>query len=337
MAFSDTQQEVRLLRYPIGAPQTGDFGLIHGPVPKLAAGQVLLRTYLFSIDPYLRPLLGGRYVVPRPELGSIVPGLGLARVVHSDDDNIAVGDWMVGETGWCEYAVGDPATLRRVDPTLAPVSTALGVLGIPGLTAWAGLGSIGRPQKGETVLVSTATGVVGSVAGQLARRAGCRTVGIVGLEDKRQIALDDFGFDACVSYRSPTFAEDLRAACPDGIDVYFDNVGGAVLEAAVRLLRLRARVVLCGLSSQYNQDQWPPGPNLGPVIAARARLEGLVVYDHMHRFAEFQAEVAPLVRSGALRYREEVSEGLEHAPQAFVDLMQGRNRGKALVHVGDPS
>ena len=150
----------------------------------------------------------------------------------SDHESFPVGEWVVGETGWCEYAVGDPAKLRRVDPALAPVSTALGVLGIPGLAAWAGLGTIGRPKKGETVLVSTATGGVGSVAGQLARRAGCRTVGIVGLEDKCQIALDEFGFDACVSYRSPSFVEDLRAACPDGIDVYFDNAGGAVLEVA---------------------------------------------------------------------------------------------------------
>lgn len=334
MAFPDTQQEVQLLRYPVGAPQTGDFGLTLRPVPKPDAGQVLLRTHLLSVDPYLRALLAGRYVVPRPDLGSIVPGQGLARVVQSDHDSLAVDEWVVGETGWCEYAVGDPAKLRRVNPTLAPVSTALGVLGIPGMAAWAGLDTIGRPQKGETVLVSTAAGTVGSVAGQLARRAGCRTVGIVGMADKRQIALEEFGFDACVSYFSPSFPEDLRSACPDGIDVYFDNVGGAVLEAAISLLRLRARVVLCGLSSQYNQDQRPPGPNLGPVIGARARLEGLVVYDHMDRFAEFQAEVAPLVRSGELRYREEVSEGLASAPQAFVNLMQGRNRGKTLVRVG---
>ena len=327
MALPDTQQAVQLLRYPVGAPQVDDFGLVSRAVPPPGAGQVLLQTQV----------LAGRYVMPRPALGTIVPGMALARVVQSEHPGFAVGSWVVGETGWCEYAVADPASLRPVDPALAPASTALGVLGIPGLTAWAGLNSIARPQRGETVLVSTATGAVGSVAGQLARFAGCRTVGIVGLEDKRQIALDDFGFDACVSYLGPNFVDELRAACPEGIDVYFDNVGGAVLEAAVSLLRRHARVVLCGLSSQYNQDQRPPGPNLGPVIGARARLEGLVVYDHLYRFAEFHAEVAPLVRSGALRYREEVSEGLASAPQTFVGLMQGRNRGKALVSVGELS
>ncbi|WEN14154.1 NADP-dependent oxidoreductase [Rhodanobacter sp. AS-Z3] len=335
MVTPDTQQAVQLLRYPVGAPQLDDFGMVVRPVPQPAAGHVLLQTQLLSMDPYLRPLLAGRYVVPRPALATIVPGMGLARVVQSDHAAFSVGSWVVGETGWCEYAVANPADLRPVDPALAPPSTALGVLGIPGLTAWSGLNSIARPKRGETLLVSTATGAVGSVVGQLARLAGCRTVGIVGLEDKRQIALDDFGFDACVSYLSPNFVDELRTACPHGIDVYFDNVGGAVLEAAVSLLRRHARVVLCGLSSQYNQDQRPPGPNLGPVIGARARLEGLVVYDHLHRFAEFQAEVAPLIPSGAVRYREEVSQGLESAPQVFVDLMQGKNRGKAMVRVGE--
>lgn len=335
MVLPDSQLAVQLLRYPEGMPRVDDFGLVRRLLPEAAAGEVLLHTQWLSLDPYLRPLLAGRYVVPRPELGSIVPGIGLAQVVRSSHGSLPVGSWVVGETGWCEYAVADPSTLRQVDPALAPVSTALGVLGIPGLTAWAGLTSIGQPQAGETVLVSTAAGAVGSVVGQLAKRVGCRTVGIVGIEEKRRIALDEFGFDACVSHLSPSFAEDLRAACPDGIDVYFDNVGGAVLETALSLLRRHARVVLCGLSAQYNQDQRPPGPNLGPVIGARARLEGLVVYDHLPRHAQFQAELAPLVRSGALRYREEVSEGLAHAASAFVAMMQGQNRGKALVRVGE--
>ena len=294
---------------------------------------MLLRTHWLSLDPYLRPLLAGRYAIPRPPLGDVVPGSALSQVLHSNSDRFGPGDWVVADTGWSDYAVAGADTLRRVDPDQAPLSTALGVLGIPGLTAWAGLKTIARPQPGETVLVSTAAGAVGSVVGQLARRAGCRTVGIAGLPEKCAIAREAFGFDECVSHLSANLAEDLRAACPDGIDVYFDNVGGPVLEAALSLLRPRARVVLCGLSAQYNQAERPPGPNLGPVIGARATLQGLVVFDHLARFDEFSAEVAPWVRDGSVQYRESISEGLAAAPAAFIAMMAGRNLGKSLVRV----
>ncbi len=333
MAIPQSRQVVQVLRYPDGMPREADFGLDQRPLQAPGAGEVLVRTQWLSLDPYLRPLLAGRYAVARPDLGAMVPGGALSQVVQSNSEHFAVGDWVVGDTGWCDYAVAPAGILRRVDPEQAPPSTALGVLGIPGLTAWAGLKTIGRPQPGETVLVSTAAGAVGSVAGQLARRAGCRTVGIAGLPEKCAIARDAFGFDDCVSHLSPTLAEDLRAACPDGIDVYFDNVGGEVLEAALSVLRPRARVVLCGMSSQYNQAERPPGPNLGPVIAARAILQGLVVFDHLARFDEFSAEVAPLVRDGSIHYRESISEGLAAAPAGFIDMMSGRNLGKALVRV----
>ncbi len=333
MAIPQERQVVQVLRYPVGMPQAADFGLDRRPLAAPGAGEVLLRTHWLSLDPYLRPLLAGRYALPRPALGDVVPGGALSQIVVSDSDDLAAGDWVVGDTGWCDYAVVRAESLRRVDPDQAPLSTALGVLGIPGLTAWAGLKTIAHPQAGETVLVSTAAGAVGSVAGQLARRAGCRTVGIAGLPEKCAIAREAFGFDECVSHLSPTFADDLRAACPDGIDVYFDNVGGEVLEAALSLLRPRARVVLCGLSAQYNQADRPPGPNLGPVIGARATLQGLVVFDHLARFDEFSAEVAPLVRDGSVQYRESISEGLATAPAAFVAMMSGRNLGKSLVRV----
>ena len=333
MAIPHERQVVQVVRYPDGLPREADFGLDQRPLAAPDVGEVLLRTHWLSMDPYLRPLLAGRYAVPRPELGAMVPGGAVSQVVHSNSANFAAGDWVVGDTGWCDYAVAATDGLRRVDPDQAPLSTALGVLGIPGLTAWAGLKTIGRPQRGETVLVSTAAGAVGSVAGQLARMAGCRTVGIAGLPEKCAIARDAFGFDECVSHLSPTLAEDLRAACPDGIDVYFDNVGGPVLEAALSVLRPRARVVLCGLSSQYNQAERPPGPNLGPVIGARATLQGLVVFDHLARFDEFNAEVAPLVRDGRVQYRESISEGLAAAPAAFIEMMSGRNLGKSLVRV----
>lgn len=333
MAIPTTRQVVQVVRYPDGMPQETDFGVDLRALHAAGAGEVLLRTHWLSMDPYLRPLLAGRYAVPRPELGAVVPGGALSQVVHSNSERLAVGDWVVGDTGWCDYATAPAESLRKVDPEQAPLSTALGVLGIPGLTAWAGLKTIARPQAGETVLVSTAAGAVGSVAGQLARLSGCRTVGIAGLPEKCAIAREAFGFDECVSHLSPTFVEDLRAACPEGIDVYFDNVGGPVLEAALSTLRTRARVVLCGMSAQYNQAQRPAGPNLGPVIGARAILQGLVVFDHLARFAEFTADVAPLVRDGRMQYRESISEGLAAAPAAFIAMMSGRNLGKALVRV----
>lgn len=333
MAIPPTRQVVQVLRYPDGMPREADFGLDQRPLEAPGADEVLLRNHWLSLDPYLRPLLADRYAVPRPALGAVVPGGALSQVVQSNSERFAAGDWVVSDAGWCDFAVASADSLRKVDPEHAPLSTALGVLGIPGLTAWAGLNTIGRPQPGETVLVSTAAGAVGSVAGQLAKRAGCRTVGIAGLPEKCAIARDAFGFDECVSHLSPNLAEDLRAACPDGIDVYFDNVGGEVLETALSLLRPQARVVLCGMSSQYNQAQRPPGPNLGPVIGARAILQGLVVFDHLARFDEFAAEVAPLVRDGGLQYRESISEGLAQAPAAFIAMMSGRNLGKSLVRL----
>lgn len=328
------QQAIVIARHPEGAPRIEDFEPVQRPVDAPGGGELLLRVELLSIDPYLRAQLGARYVVGRPEIGALVPGGGLGVVVESRDPRFAPGDRVVAECGWREYACVPAAAVRRVDPALAPPSSALGVLGIPGLTAWAGLRTIGRPQPGDTVLVSTAAGAVGSLAGQLAVRAGARAVGVAGGPAKCALAISQFGYADCVDYKAEDFEQRLRAACPQGIDVYFDNVGGRVLELALSMLRRRARVVLCGLIDQYNAAQRPPGPNLGPVIGARATLTGLVVYDHLDRFAEFTAEVAPLLRTGEIRHQQDLRDGLGAAPQAFVDLMQGRHHGKLLVRVG---
>jgi NADPH-dependent curcumin reductase CurA len=332
------QQVVRIARHPEGAPRIEDFQLDADAVPRPGEGELLVRVTYLSIDPYLRALLGARYLTGRPPVGAVVPGSGLGVVVESRAAGFTHGDVVVGECGWREYATVAAQAARKVDPDLAPLSTALGVLGMPGLTAWAGLRTIARPRRGETVLVSTAAGAVGSLAGQLARRDGARAVGIAGGPEKCRLAVEEFGYSACVDYKAPDFEAQLRGACPDGIDVYFDNVGGRVLEAALGILRKHARVVLCGLIDQYNAAQRPPGPNLGPVIGARATLTGLVVYDHLDRFPEFLAEVAPALRRGEIRWREDVRRGLAAAPGAFVDLMQGANLGKLLVRVdGDPS
>ena len=328
-----TMQAVCLRQIPQGMPQAQDFELQHQPVPVPGDGQLRVQVQWLSLDPFLRAQLGGRYALPCPPLGSIVPGYGIGTVREDRSGRFAVGEIVSGMTGWAEQTVLDAAAVSRVDATLAPVSTAVGVLGIPGLTAWAGVRHILQPQPGQTILVSTAAGAVGSVAGQLCKAAGCRVVGIVGSVRKCAIAIDEFGFDACVSYRDADFLASLRAACPDGIDGYFDNVGGAVLEAALVLLRLHARVVLCGLSDQYNRAERPPGPNLGPVIGARAHLQGLVVYDHLHEFERCRRELAAMLAAGTLRYREHIHDGLASAPAGFIGLLNGENLGKALVRL----
>ncbi|MEN5208354.1 NADP-dependent oxidoreductase [Stenotrophomonas terrae] len=328
-----TMQAICLRQVPQGMPQAQDFELRQLPLPPLADGQLRVRVQWLSLDPFLRAQLGGRYAVPCPPLGSIVPGYGIGTVVEDRSGRFQPGDVVTGMTGWAEFAAMDANTTSLIDAALAPVSTAVGVLGVPGLTAWAGVRRILQPKAGQTILVSTAAGAVGSVVGQLCKAAGCRVVGIAGSAQKCAIVTDEFGFDACVSYRDADFAASLRAACPEGIDGYFDNVGGAVLEAALSLLRLHARVVLCGLSDQYNRAERPAGPNLGPVIGARARLEGLVVYDHLGDFAQCRSELAQMIAAGTLRYREHIHDGLATAPAGFIGLLNGDNLGKALVRL----
>jgi NADPH-dependent curcumin reductase CurA len=331
------QQAVSIARHPEGLPHTDDFALAEIEVPVAGDGELLLHVVYLSIDPYLRALLGARYLTARPPLGAVVPGSGIGVVLDSRDARFAIGDHVVAECGWRDFACVGADGVRTIDPALAPLSTALGVLGIPGLTAWAGLRTIGRPQAGDTVLVSTAAGAVGSLACQLAARDGARVVGIAGSAEKCALAVAEFGCDACVNYKDPDFEDQLHAACAGGIDVYFDNVGGRVLGLALSLLKPRARVILCGLIDQYNAAQRPPGPNLGPVIGARATLTGLVVYDHLQRYPQMIAEVAPLLRAGKIRWREDVRRGLAAAPQAFVDLMHGAHSGKLLVRVSGDS
>lgn len=326
-------QAVCLRQVPQGMPQPEDFHLQQVPVPTAQAGQVLVRLHWLSLDPFLRAQLGGRYVTPCPPLGAVIPGYAVGQVVDDPSGHFAAGTWVTGLLGWAQYAVAPAASLQPVDPALCPVSTAVGVLGIPGLTAWAGVRRILEPQPGQTILISTAAGAVGSVAGQLCKAAGARVVGLSSTPEKCALVTDVYGFDACINYRADDFAAALRAACPQGIDGYFDNVGGSVLETALSQLALRARVVLCGLSDQYNRAQRPAGPNLGPVIGARARLEGLVVYDHLADFGACRQELAGLITAGQLHYREHIHHGLEHAAAGFIGLLRGQNTGKALVAV----
>jgi NADPH-dependent curcumin reductase CurA len=329
--------EVRLRRLPRGVPLPDDFETVEAALPEPAAGQLLCRVVYLSLDPYLRGAISGRHLGHAPlRPGDVVPGRSLAQVVRSRLAGFADGDYVVAETGWREHALSAGQGARKVDPAAAPLSTALGVLGMPGLTAWAGVVELLRPRAGDTFVVSAAAGPVGSTAGQLARIAGCRVVGIAGSAEKCAHATGLFGFDACVDYKHPRWRDHLAAACPDGVDGYFDNVGGDTLQAVLEQLRPGGTVVLCGLVSQYNLDA-PTGLSLGPVIARRARLLGLVVYDHEHRFAEFHTRASAWLREGRLRYLEDRATGLPSAPAHFHRLMSGQNVGKSLVVVGPES
>lgn len=328
-----------LARVPRGLPEPDDFVLDSAEVPSPSDGQFLGRTLWLSLDPYLRNVMKGHplYGVALRS-GDPVHGDTVAQVVESRHPGYAPGEFVVTRNGWQEYAVSDGQGVRRLDPSIAPPSAALGVLGMPGLTGYAGLVYLGEPRPGETVLVSAATGPVGSTVGQVARLTGARAVGIAGSESKCRYAVEELGFEACVNRKDDDLAAAIRRACPDGADVYFDNAGGAVLAAALANLALNARVVLCGMIESYSMDAPPAqGPYLGPVVAARATVRGLVVYDHLARMPELQRVVGRWIREGRFRYREDITEGLEHAPEAFCRLMRGANFGKSLVRVAGPA
>jgi NADPH-dependent curcumin reductase CurA len=333
--MEDVSREIRLVARPRGFPDEDLFEVAETPIPEPADGQVLIRNAYFSVDPYMRPRMNDvrSYVAPFT-LGEAMTGGAVGRIAASRNPRHAEGDWVLHQLGWREWALSEGTALRRVDPGAAPISTALGVLGMPGFTAWYGLHVLGRPQEGETVLVSGAAGAVGSAAGQMAKIAGCRVIGSAGSEEKLAW-LRELGFDEAFNYREQRPREALTALAADGIDIYFDNVGGEHLEAAIGALHNYGRVVACGSISRYNDAEPAPGPrNMFMVVTKRLRIEGFIVSDHYDRFGEFAGQAAEWVRDGRLRYRETVVEGIENAPKAFLGLLRGENIGKMLVKVG---
>jgi NADPH-dependent curcumin reductase CurA len=332
-------RRVVLRRRPVGAPRPDDFELVDAPLPRPADGEILSRTIYLSLDPYMRGRISGVKSYARGvDPGELMVGGTVGEVVESRHPGFAPGDLVAGHDGWQTYGVSKGVGVRKLDAATAPISTALGVLGMPGLTAYVGLLDVGRPEPGETVVVSAASGAVGSAVGQIAKIRGCRVVGVAGGKAKCDYVVDELGFDACVDYKAGDVLPALAAACPGGIDVYFDNVGGAILAAALRLVNPHARVPLCGLISQYNAPEPPPGPNWGTLLINRVMVKGFIVSDHLDRLPDFLRECTAWVREGRLRYREDVVEGLEHAPTAFIGLLEGRNFGKLIVKVGaDPT
>jgi NADPH-dependent curcumin reductase CurA len=333
------RRSVVLRARPHGEPRAADFSVVEDAVPVPAAGEVVTRTIFLSLDPYMRGRLSDRKSYATPvQIGETMTGETVGEVISSADAAFSQGDIVLGARGWATHIVSKAAALTRIDPGQAPLSAYLGVLGMPGTTAYSGMTDIGQVKPGETVVVSAASGAVGSVAGQLAKRAGARVVGIAGGPEKCLYVQEALGFDDCVDHRAMDLQGELAGACPNGIDVYFENVGGAVQAAAFALLNTFARVVMCGMVAQYNEREFPPGPNLGFVVAKRVRIQGLIVSDNPGRFAEWRALAAPWVADGSLVYREDVVDGLENAPDALAGLLQGRNFGKMLVRVGaDPA
>ncbi len=335
--------KIVLASRPVGEPKPSDFRTVEEPVGEPGPGEVLLETLWLSLDPYMRGRMSAAKSYAEPlAIGAVMSGGAVSKVVASNNKAFGLGDVVVGYTGWQEYARSDGSGLRKVDPELAPISTALGILGMPGMTAYTGLLNIGKPKPGETLVVAAASGAVGAVVGQIAKLKGCRVVGIAGGADKVRYLTEELGFDVGLDHRAPSFADQLRAAVPNGIDIYFENVGGHVWDAVLPLLNKFARVPVCGLVAHYNDVAPPPGPDRTPavmrsVLSNRLTIQGFIVLDFEAQIGDFLRDVGGWLRAGKLKYREDVVHGLEKAPQALIGLLQGRNFGKLLVKVAEAS
>ncbi|GAB3790752.1 NADP-dependent oxidoreductase [Dyella agri] len=335
-------RRILLATRPHGLPVPQDFRLDESPVPEPQEGQLLLRTLYLSLDPYMRNLMNaeGASYAPAVAVGAPMVGGTVNRVVASRHPDFRAGDLVLGNAGWQDYALSDGSGLTPLGDMPRP-SLALGALGMPAFTAYVGLLDIGQPQPGETVVVGAATGAVGAVVGQLAKLKGARVVGIAGGAEKCRLAVEELGYDACLDRHAPQLAERLAAACPDGIDVYFESVGGEVLDAVLPLLNNHARVPVCGVIAHYNDHALPAGPDhrpalLSTVLQKRIRMQGFVILDHYAtRFADFRREMGEWIATGRVQAREDVVDGLDHAPTAFIGLLEGRNTGKLVVRVAE--
>lgn len=327
---------------PVGAPTAETFKLEEGVVPVPSPGQMLLRTLYLSLDPYMRGRMSDApSYAAHVALGETMVGGTVSRVEASGHPDYQPGDLVLGYSGWQDYALSDGTGLTKLDPQMTHPSLTLGVLGMPGFTAYMGLLDIGQPKAGETVVVAAASGAVGSVVGQIAKLKGCRVVGIAGGTDKCRFVVETLGFDACIDRRSADLPQQLAAACPDGIDIYFENVGGVVFDAVLPLLNVGARVPLCGLVAHYNDTALPQGPDrLGlltrTLLTKRIKMQGFIIFDdYGHRHGEFFSQMAAWLKEGKIKFREDVVYGLENAPQAFIGLLEGKNFGKLVVRVAN--
>lgn len=345
MSSDRLNHRILLASRPVGAPTAADFRTVTEPVPAPGSDEVSLRTVYLSLDPYMRGRMSDAKSYAEPVgVGDVMVGGTVSEVVESNADGLVAGDLVLSYSGWQTHDVAPARSVRKLDPSAAPISTAVGVLGMPGFTAYAGLLQIGRPKPGETVVVAAATGPVGSAVGQIAKAKGCRAVGVAGGPEKCALLRDEFGFDAAIDHRAPDFADRLAAAVPDGIDVYFENVGGHVAQAVFPLLNEFARIPVCGLVAHYNETDAPDGPDRLPGLYRGVLNKSLTIRGFIQRefvrehYRDFLADMGRWVRDGHVRYREDVVEGLDAAPDAFIGMLRGANLGKVLVRVSpDPA
>ncbi len=336
MPLPARNRQVILKSRPLGVPQAEHFALVDAPLPGLQPGELLVRNDFLSVDPAMRGWVNAAANYSDPvAIGAVMRSFAAGHVVASRHPLYAEGDRVMGMLGWQEYAVTDGRAIRRKvgEPDL-PLSLALGVLGLNGVTAYFALTEVGEPRPGDTVVVSTAAGAVGSAVGQIAKIAGCRTVGIAGGAQKVGMCIDEFGYDAAVDYKSAEFERDLAAACPQGVNVYFDNTSGRISDAVLRQLAKWARVVICGTASVPSWEPWPDGPRPERhLLNKSARMQGFLIWDYEHRYGEAITRLAAWIRSGELKYREEILDGLEAAPDAIAGLYRGDNLGKRVIKV----
>jgi NADPH-dependent curcumin reductase CurA len=338
-AAPTTNRRWVLASRPAGKPGLDNFKFEEAALPKAGDGEVLLQTLYLSLDPYMRGRMNaGDSYAARVELGDVMVGGTVARVVESRNAAFAKGDLVNAYSGWQEYSISNGMGLTKLDPRIKPASYALGVLGMPGLTAYVGLLDLGQPKPGDTVVLAASTGAVGSVVGQIAKLKGCRVVGIAGAAEKCRYAVEELGYDACVSHYDDDMAQQLAAQCPDGIDVYFENVGGSSWEAVMPLLNNFARVPVCGLIAHYNQTELPPGPDrmsaLQRLILTKSiKMQGFIVSNYANRIPDFVSDMSGWLADGKVKYREHMVSGLDNAPEAFLGLFRGANFGKLVVKV----
>ncbi|KAB0300857.1 NADP-dependent oxidoreductase [Vibrio fortis] len=336
--MTDNNRRIVLASRPVGAPTQNNFRLETVAVPSIKEGEVLLRSIYLSLDPYMRGRMNDAKSYAEPvAIDEVMVGATVCQVEQSQHSDYQVGEWVLAYTGWQDYGVSNGEGLVKLGMEPSQPSFALGIMGMPGFTAYMGLLDIGQPKEGDTLVVAAATGPVGATVGQIGKLKGCRVIGVAGGEEKCRHAKEVLGFDECIDHKAEDFAEQLAAACDKGIDVYFENVGGKVFDAVMPLLNTGARVPVCGLISQYNATSLPDGPDrmsalMGMLLVKRIKMQGFIIFDdYAHRYNEFATQMAEWLAQGKIQYKEQVVEGFENAPQAFMGLLKGENFGKLVI------